>query len=474
MELDYYITQDCYDEYLLASGEPRSEVFPVIEWLEALSPGELQSYQQTAQQTLADRNITFRVGEEERVFPFDLIPRIISAAEWQNLKKGLQQRVAALNLFCADIYDRQLILEDGKIPREIINSAVNYIPECQGIKPPAGIWCHVSGTDLVRNRDGKWYVLEDNLRVPSGVSYSLENRRVMEKLLPHLLKQLAIAPVDDYPQQFLKSLMNSAPEGVSDPNIVVLTPGKQSSAYFEHAYLAKKIGVPLIEVEDVVIEDGYLKMRTAEGLSRIDVIYRRGNKKLFDSLKVGKNYPSGIAAIATLCKQGKLAVANAIGTGVADDKVIYAYVPQMIRYYLDEEPILPNVPTYLCWQEEDRKYVLEHLDELVVKSASEEGGEGMLVGTMASSSEREEFAQKIKSQPRSYLAQPTIYLSSIPTVFGDRLEERHTDLRPYIIHQGEDIYVYPGGLTRVAMEKGNLVVNSTQGGGSKDTWVKMK
>ena len=471
MELNYYDAEKQYDEYMLPSGEPRSEVIPIVEWLQTLSPGELKQYQTTAQQTLAQKDVTF--GEEQkRVFPFDLIPRIISAVEWQTIKKGLQQRVTALNLFCADIYDRQLIVKDGKIPPDIIDSAVNFIPECRGMKPPAGIWCHLSGTDLVRNSEGKWYVLEDNLRVPSGVSYTLENRKVMEKLLPHLLKKMAVAPVDDYPQQLLKSLQKSAPHGIEEPHIIILSPGKQSSAYFEHQYLARQMGVSLAEPKDIVLKDGYLQMHTDDGLQQIDVIYRRGDKELFDSLKLGR-YPSGTAAIANLCQQDKLALANALGTGVADDKVIYAYVPTMIQYYLNQEPILSNVPTYLCWQEQDRNYVLEHLDELVVKAASEEGGHGMLIGSKASTSQREEFARKIQAQPRSYMAQPTIYLSQIPTVFNDRLEGRHTDLRPYIIHQGDEIYVHPGGLTRVAMEKGKLVVNSSQGGGSKDTWVQM-
>ena len=472
MELNYYDTEEQYDEYMLPSGQPRSEVVPIVEWLQTLSPEELQKYQNTAQQTLAEKNVTFGEGKQERVFPFDLIPRIIPAAEWQTLKKGLQQRVTALNLFCADIYDRQLIIKDGKIPQDIIDSAVNFIPECRGMKPPAGIWCHLSGTDLVRNSDGRWYVLEDNLRVPSGVSYTLENRKVMEKLLPQLLEKMAVAPVDDYSQQFLKSLQKSAPKGIESPHIVILTPGKESTAYFEHEYLARQMGVSLAEPKDIVLKDGYLQMYTDSGLQQIDVIYRRGDKELFDSLKLG-DYPSGTAAIADLCQQGKLALANALGTGVADDKVIYAYVPTMIQYYLNEEPILPNVPTYLCWQEQDCNYVLEHLDELVVKAASEEGGHGMLIGTKASSAERAEFARKIQAQPRSYMAQPTVYLSQIPTVFGDRLEGRHTDLRPYIIHQGDEIHVHPGGLTRVAMEKGKLVVNSSQGGGSKDTWVQM-
>ena len=474
MRLNQYDTKDCYDEYILASGEPRSEVASIVEWLQKLPAGELQHQQETAQKLLKERNVIFRVGEEERVFPFDLIPRVVPAAQWRKLERGLQQRATALNLFCADIYDRQLIVEDGKIPRNIIDSAVNFLPECRGIKPPGGVWCHLSGTDLVRDRSGEWYVLEDNLRVPSGVSYTMENRKIMQKLLPQLLEKLAIAPVDDYPRQLLKSLLNSAPDGVDEPNIAILTPGEKSSAYFEHAYLAKQMGVSLVEAKDLVLKDGYLHMQTLEGLKKVDVIYRRGDRELFNSLELGGGYASGIAAIADLDQQGKLALANALGTGVADDKVIYAYVPKIINYYLGEEPILPNVPTYLCWQEEDRKYVLEHLDELVVKAASEEGGHGMLIGINSSKSERVEFAQKIKSQPRSYMAQPTIYLSTIPTIFGDRLEGRHTDLRPYVIHQGENIYVYPGGLTRVAMEQGQLVVNSSQGGGSKDTWVEIE
>ena len=473
MKLNYYDTKKQYDEYMLSSGKPRSEVVPIVEWLQKLAPGELQQYQETARQTLAQKNVTFGEGTEKQIFPFDLIPRIIPASEWQTLKRGLQQRVVALNHFCADIYNRQSIVQDGKIPREIIDSAVNFIPECRGLKPPAGIWCHISGTDLVRNSEGQWYVLEDNLRVPSGVSYTLENRKVTEKLLPQLLEKMAVAPVDDYPQQLLKSLQKSAPDGIDKPHIAILTPGKQSSAYFEHAYLARQMGVSLAKPEDIVLENGYLKMHTDRGLRQIDVIYRRGDKELFDSLQLGNNYPSGTVAIANLCQQGKLALANTLGTGVADDKVIYAYVPTIIKYYLNEEPILSNVPTYLCWQEEDRKYVLEHLDELVVKAASEEGGYGMLIGTKASSEQRKEFAQRIQAQPRNYMAQPTVYLSQIPTIFGDRLEGRHTDLRPYIIHQGDEIYVYPGGLTRVAMEEGQLVVNSSQGGGSKDTWVQM-
>ena len=474
MRLNHYDTKDYYDEYVLADGQPRAEVMPVVDWLQELADGELQHQQETAQRLLAQKNVTFGVEDEQRVFPFDLIPRVIPADQWQRLERGLKQRAAALNLFCADIYDRQLIVEDGIIPREIINSATNYIPECRGIKPPGGVWCHLSGTDLVRDRSGTWHVLEDNLRVPSGVSYTMENRKVMQKLMPQLLEQLAIAPIDDYPRQFLKTLQNSAPSGVNQPNIVILSPGKHSSAYFEHAYLAQQMGIALVEAQDLLLQDGYLQMQTDRGLKKVDVIYRRGDRELFDSLELGENYASGTVAIAELCQQGKLALANALGTGVADDKVIYAYVPKIIDYYLGEEPILPNVPTYLCWQEEDCQYVLEHLDELVVKAASEEGGHGMLIGINASKSEREEFAQRIKSEPRSYMAQPTVYLSTIPTVFGDRLEGRHTDLRPYIIHQGEDIYVHPGGLTRVAMEEEQLVVNSSQGGGSKDTWVETK
>ena len=469
MQLSDYDLEGFYDEYFTAPGTPQPTVAAIAQWLQQLSPEELTQYTQTAQQALEKLGATFIFHGQKRVLPLDILPRVISASEWSQLQAGLKQRVTALNLFCADIYSDQRILEDGIIPREVIESATGFLNECLGMKPPGGVWCHVSGIDLVRNEEGQWYVLEDNLRVPSGIAYSLKNRQVMQSTLPQLIEQFTLEPVEDYPQQLLHSLFHSVPAGVTEPTVAVLTPGPDETAYFEHALLAEQMGVPLLEPGDVVVEDGYLQMKTSQGLRRVDVVYRRGDADLIDALRLGSG--SSMTALVELCQQGRLALANALGTGVADDKVVYAYVPDMIRYYLGEDPLLPNVPTYLCWQQEDQNYVLEHLDQLVVKSASEYGGEGMLVGPHATGEERETFAQKIRAKPRNYMAQPTIYLSRIPTVIEEHLEGRHVDLRPYIIHQGDDIYVYPGGLSRVALKKGSLVVNSSQGGGTKDTWV---
>ena len=468
MQLSDYDLEEFYDEYFTAPGKPQSTVAAIAQWLQNRSPEELTQDTQAAQQALKKLGATFIFHGEERVLPFDILPRVIAASEWSQLKAGLKQRVTALNLFCADIYSDQRILKDKLIPREVIESATGFWGECLEMKPPGGVWCHVSGIDLVRNQEGEWYVLEDNLRVPSGIAYALKNRQVMQSTLPQLLEQFSLEPVQDYPQQLLKSLLNSVPAGVNEPTVAVLTPGPGETAYFEHALLAEEMGVPLLKPKDVVIEDGYLQMKTPQGLRRVDVVYRRGDADLFEALNLDH---SSMAALVKLCQQGRLALANALGTGVADDKVVYAYVPEMIRYYLGEDPLLPNVPTYLCWQQEDQQYVLEHLDQLVVKSASEYGGEGMLIGPHATEEERETFAQKIRAKPRNYMAQPTIQLSRIPTVVEGKLAGRHVDLRPYIVHQGDDIYVYPGGLTRVALKKGSLVVNSSQGGGTKDTWV---
>ncbi|MGF1479249.1 MAG: circularly permuted type 2 ATP-grasp protein [Cyanophyceae cyanobacterium] len=471
MQLADYDLADFYDEYFVAPGKSRPEVAAIARWLQTLSPQELVRHEEAAQQTLTELGATFIVDGTKRTLPFDILPRVIAASEWQQLQLGLKQRVKALNSFCADIYGEQRILRDGKVPREIIESATGFLPNCRGMKPPRGIWCHVSGIDLVRNQEGQWYVLEDNLRVPSGVAYALKNRQVLQSTLPQLVEQFTLEPVEYYAQQLLQSLLNSAPAGISEPTMAVLSPGPQETAYFEHAFLAESIGIALVEPEDLTIADGYLHRLTADGPQRIDIIYRRGDVDLLDALHLGDQYASGSSALIELCQQGRLTLANAMGTGVADDKVVYAYVPEIIRYYLGEEPRLPNVPTYLCWQSEDRNYVLEHLDQLVVKSASEYGGSGMLVGPSASQAERDSFADKIRSQPRNYIAQPTLSLSRIPTVVDGRLEGRHVDLRPYVVSRAEDIYVYPGGLTRVALEKGSLVVNSSRGGGTKDTWV---
>jgi uncharacterized circularly permuted ATP-grasp superfamily protein len=407
----------------------------------------------------------------ERIFPFDIIPRIIDASEWQWLETALKQRIRALNHFLNDIYGQQQIIQDGKIPIDIIESASGFLKPCMGIQPPAGVWCHITGTDLVRDKDGRWFVLEDNLRVPSGISYVLENRRVMKSTFPEIFQTMAIQPVDDYPSHLLETLLNLAPPQLPNPTVVVLTPGIYNSAYFEHSFLAQQMGVELVEGRDLLVEDGYLKMRTTKGLQRVDVVYRRLDDDFLDPQVFRPDSFLGVPGLMEVYRQGKVALANAPGTGVADDKVIYAYVPEMIRYYLDEEPLLANVPTYLCWREQDRQYVLEHLSELVVKAANEAGGYGMLMGPSSTQEERSQFADKIRSNPRNYIAQPVLSLSRVPTLVDGAIEGRHVDLRPYILNRGDEIYVHPGGLTRVALRKGSLVVNSSQGGGSKDTWV---
>ncbi len=476
MLLDAYDPENFYDELFSGKGQPRPEAASLVKWMKQLSKETLKQHQQTVQIALYKLGVTFNVYSDDRgvekIFPFDIIPRIISAREWEWIEKGLKQRITALNLFLQDIYSEQKIIKDGIIPAAVIDSASSFLKPCVGLKPPKGVWCHVTGTDLVRDRDGSWYVLEDNLRVPSGISYVLENRRVMKSTFPDIFRTMAIKPVDDYPSQLLETLLGLAPSYLADPTVVVLSPGIYNSAYFEHSFLAQQMGVELVEGRDLVVVDGYLQMRTTKGLHRVDVIYRRVDDDFLDPTVFNAESLLGVPGLMEVYRQGRLAIANAPGTGVADDKVVYAYVPEMIRYYLGEEQIIANVPTYLCWQDRDREYVLDHLDELVVKSANEAGGYGMIVGPKATEAERKEFAQKIQANPRNYIAQPTLSLSRVPTlVDGDRIEGRHVDLRPYILHQGDNIYIHPGGLTRVALKKGSLVVNSSQGGGSKDTWV---
>ncbi len=475
MPFDFYDPENFYDELFSSRGKPRSHSVSLIEHMSNLGIEKLEQQRLTAEIALYKLGVTFNVYSDnrgvEKIFPFDIIPRIIPAQEWTYLETGLKQRIQALNLFLNDIYSEQKIVNDGKIPAEVINTASGFLQPCVGIKPPAGIWCHITGTDLIRDKDGGWYVLEDNLRSPSGVSYVLENRRVMKSTFPEIFQTMAVAPVDDYPSQLLETLLNLAPPQLPNPNVVVLTPGIYNSAYYEHSFLAQQMGVELVEGRDLVVADGYLQMRTTKGLRRVDVIYRRIDDNFLDPLVFNPDSLLGVPGLMEVYQQGKVALANAPGTGVADDKVVYAYVPEMIRYYLAEEPILANVPTYLCWRERDRKYVLNNLESLVVKSANEAGGYGMLIGTNSTAAERAEFAQKIIAQPRNYIAQPTLSLSRVPTVIDGKVEGRHVDLRPYILHRGEEIYVHPGGLTRVALKKGSLVVNSSQGGGSKDTWV---
>ncbi|UBF27776.1 circularly permuted type 2 ATP-grasp protein [Kovacikia minuta CCNUW1] len=477
MQFNDYEPGDFYDELFVARGQPRPEAVPLIDRINSLSVEEVQRRQQAAQIALFKMGVTFNVYSDgqgtERIFPFDIIPRIVSAQEWETLEQGLKQRIYALNLFIGDVYGEQKILRDSVIPAELIFSATGFLKPCIGLEPPGGIWCHITGTDLVRDRDGRWYVLEDNLRCPSGVSYVLENRRVMKSTFPLVFNTMAIQPVEDYSSHLLETLLNLAPEHLSDPTVVVLTPGIYNSAYFEHSFLAQQMGVELVEGRDLVVQDGYLQMRTTKGLQRVDVVYRRIDDDFIDPLAFRADSLLGVPGLMDVYRSGRVAIANALGTGVADDKVIYSYVPQMIRYYLNEEPILSNVPTYLCWEPQQQKHVLANLDSLVVKAANESGGYGMLVGPHATQQQREEFAERIKATPRNYIAQPTLCLSRVPTLFENHFEGCHVDLRPYILY-GKQIYINPGGLTRVALRKGSLVVNSSQGGGSKDTWVVCK
>ena len=475
MSFNVYDPEDFYDELFIAKGKARSHSVSLIEHMISLGIEKLAQQRSTAEIALFKLGVTFNVYNDtrgvEKIFPFDIIPRIIASQEWKSLEKGLKQRIQALNLFLGDIYGEQRIIKDGKIPTEIIHTASGFLKPCLEIKAPAKIWCHITGTDLVRDKDGKWYVLEDNLRSPSGISYVLENRRVMKSTFPEIFQTMAVAPVDDYPSQLLETLLNLAPPQLPNPTVVVLTPGIYNSAYYEHSFLAQQMGVELVEGRDLVVADGYLQMRTTKGLRRVDVVYRRIDDNFLDPLAFNPDSLLGVPGLMEVYQRGRVALANAPGTGVADDKVVYAYVPDMIRYYLGEEPILANVPTYLCWREADRKYVLDNLENLVVKAANEAGGYGMLIGINSTPEERAEFAQKIIAQPRNYIAQPTLSLSRVPTLIDGKIEGRHVDLRPYILHRGNEIYVHPGGLTRVALKKGSLVVNSSQGGGSKDTWV---
>ncbi|MEB3225668.1 MAG: circularly permuted type 2 ATP-grasp protein [Synechococcus sp.] len=473
--LEAYNPGDFYDELFADQGIPRPVAAALVKRIESFSLNDLEQQQKAAQNMLFKLGVTFNVYSDnqgtERIFPFDVIPRIIERTEWQWLEKGLQQRIEALNCFLDDIYNEQRILKDQVIPGAVVESASGFLKACIGLKPPKGKWCHITGTDLVRDRLGQWYVLEDNLRCPSGVSYVLENRRVMKSLFPSFFNTLKIQPVDDYPGQLLNLLMNLAPTHVSDPCVVVLTPGIYNSAYFEHCYLAQQMGCELVEGRDLVVVDGFLQMRTTKGLQRIDVIYRRIDDDFLDPQVFRPDSMLGVPGLMEVYRQGRVAIANAPGTGVADDKMVYGYVPQMIRYYLGEDQILPNVPTYFCEDPKQRDHVLSHLDELVVKATDASGGYGMLVGPHASEAERQQFAEYIKANPRKYIAQPTLCLSRVPTLIDGEFVGCHVDLRPFILNGQDHIYVNPGGLTRVALKRGSLVVNSSQGGGSKDTWV---
>ncbi|MBL8240282.1 MAG: circularly permuted type 2 ATP-grasp protein [Bryobacterales bacterium] len=459
-----------------ADGSVRPEAKLLLETLQSLQDGHLQRSQRAADRMLLQMGITFNVYGEaagtERIFPFDLIPRIVPANEWDRIERGLKQRIRALNAFIDDIYHGQRILKDKVIPAEVIRSAASYRPQIHGINPPGGVWCHITGTDLIRHGDGEIYVLEDNLRVPSGVSYVLENRDLMKRTFPEVFEGLRVRPVDDYPGNLLDTLESLAPAHCEDtPLVVLLTPGMYNSAYFEHSFLAQKMGIPLVQGSDLIVEDGIVWMQTTKGPRRVDVIYRRIDDDFLDPAVFRADSLLGVRGIVDAYRQGNVTLANAPGNGVADDKVIYSYVPDMIRYYEGGDAIIPNVETYLCWRDADRQHVLANLDKLVVKAANEAGGYGMLVGPHSTKEQQDDFAQRIVDNPRNYIAQPTLALSRVPTLIGDRLEGRHVDLRPYVLYGKNGIQVLPGGLTRVALRKGSLVVNSSQGGGSKDTWV---
>lgn len=476
MPLDFnsYDTENFYDELIQSPGIPRPGAKILIERIASLQDGNILGRQKAAEAAMYNMGITFTVyGSDEgteKIFPFDIIPRIVEARDWEYIERGLKQRIHALNLFLNDIYHEQKILKDNAIPKEIILSATSFRPECVGLDVPRGIWCHITGTDLVRDRDGQHYVLEDNLRCPSGVSYVLENRQVLKRTFPVAFEASRVRAVDDYPARLLETLQFLAPEHVSAPTVVVLTPGMYNSAYFEHSFLAQQMGVELVEGSDLVVMDGFVHMRTTRGFQRVDVIYRRIDDDFIDPQTFRADSVLGVPGLMDVYRSGRVALANAPGTGIADDKAVYAYLPQIVKYYLDEDMILPNVPTYVCADAKAREYVLANLDKLVVKATNESGGYGMLVGPHSTPEQRTQFDSLIRKNPRNYIAQPTLALSRAPVLLEDHFEGRHIDLRPYILY-GRDIYVMPGGLTRVALKKGSLVVNSSQGGGSKDTWV---
>jgi uncharacterized circularly permuted ATP-grasp superfamily protein len=476
IDLKNYEPGKFYDEMLARPNRARPFVTKLVGHLRNMPEEELEARQAAADLAIKEMGITFTVYSEEegtidRNWPFDIIPRVIPASEWSRIEAGLKQRVKALNLFIDDLYHDQKIVADGVFPAEVLAESKNFRPQCVGASPPHGIWAHICGSDLVRDADGTMYVLEDNLRVPSGVSYMLENRQVTKRVFPELFEDYAPLPVDEYPNQLFETLAALSPRKTRRPEVVVLTPGIYNSAYFEHAYLAHQMGAELVEGRDLFVDDDdCVYMRTIYGPQRVDVIYRRIDDEFIDPEAFRADSMLGVRGLLRAWRAGNVGLANAPGAGVADDKVVYAFVPEIIRYYLDEEPGIPNVPTYRCMYKDEREYVLEHLDELVVKPANESGGYGMLMGPMSTKAERETFAKLIRRNPRNYIGQPTLAISTVPTVVGTGLQPRHVDLRPFIL-SGRKCHVTTGGLTRVALKKGSLVVNSSQGGGSKDTWI---
>ena len=474
---DDYEAGDFFDEMWAEQGKVRPHYRGLLTRIEELGGEELRRRAAVAAQTFLEQGVTFTVysGDEgtERIMPFDPIPRIIPAAEWAFLERGLTQRITALNLFLKDIYGEQRIVKEGVVPHEVVASAKHFRPEMVGYAVPGDIYIHICGTDLIRDRRGDYFVLEDNGRCPSGVSYVLENREVMKRVFPRLFSQQKVRPVGHYGHELLNVLRWVTPRNCpnpAEPTVVLLTPGIFNSAYFEHSFLARSMGIEIVVGQDLVVKDDVVFMKTTKGLQRVDVIYRRIDDDFLDPEVFRKDSVLGVPGIMRAYRAGNVNLANAIGTGIADDKVMYYFVPKMVKFYLGEDAVLPNVPTYLSMFDEDRSYILENIEQLVVKSANESGGYGMLIGPHATKEQHEKFRQAILADPRNYIAQPTISLSRSPSVCDGAIEGRHIDLRPYIL-SGEKITIIPGGLTRVAMRKGSLVVNSSQGGGSKDTWA---
>jgi uncharacterized circularly permuted ATP-grasp superfamily protein len=470
---DSYDSPGCWDE-LVADRHPRYACDGVVRFLGLLGK-ELAGRQAAADLAVRSMGITFTVYSEaaniDQPWPFDVIPRVISTQEWERISRGLIQRLTALNLFINDLYGAAKVVSDGVLPAEVLASSINYLPQCQGVRPQGGVWAHICGSDLVRDADGTMYVLEDNLRVPSGVSYMLENRQLTKQVFADLFRDLDIHPVDGYPNKLASFLGDLSPRAGAAPVIAVLTPGIFNSAYFEHAFLAQQMGAHLVEGHDLVVEsDDCVYMRTIGGLVRVDVIYRRVDDVFLDPEVFRSDSMVGVHGLMRAWRAGKVAIANAPGTGVADDKVIYSYVPALVRYYLGEDPMIPIVPTWLCHDDKERSHVLSHLEEMVVKPANGSGGNGVFVGSMSTKAARDEMRLRVQANPRSYIAQPIVRLSTAPTLSSGRIVPRHLDLRPFIL-SGEHPYVTAGGLTRVALKEGSLVVNSSQGGGSKDTWV---
>jgi uncharacterized circularly permuted ATP-grasp superfamily protein len=473
---DNYETDGFYDEMFDANADPRTHYKKLFQRLSEMSLEDYRSRTQLADLTLISQGITFNVYGDtrgtEKPWPFDLVPRIVPSNEWDVVERGLKQRLTALNLFLHDVYHGQKILKDRVIPRDLVIGAADFRSEFVGADPPGGLYVHICGSDLIRDHDGGYYVLEDNLRCPSGVSYVLENRTMLTRILPKLFPDLSVRPVEQYTRQLLKNLRELAPRGVDgEPNVVLLTPGVYNSAYFEHSYLAQQLGIELVEGRDLFVDDNIVYMKTTKGPERVHVIYRRIDDDFLDPLVFRPESRLGVPGLVNSYRAGNVALANSIGTGVADDKAVYAYVPEMIKYYLGEEAILPNVQTYLAWKAADLSYILANLGKLVVKATNESGGYGMLMGPQSTKEEQAAFAEKIVANPRNYIAQPLISLSRAPAFVDHRFEGRHIDMRPYLLCGLDGITLIPGALTRVALKKGSYVVNSSQGGGSKDTWV---